>query len=249
MKTPKKPSNGKELFAIFEKRVTAVESIDIIRIFILDNHMLVRAGLRHIVETQPDLKVVGQVGNLNEALSLIASTKPDIILLEYDPESGLSFDVFPDINKAWNQARMILVTGSNDRQTYLQAVQHGVLGIVVKTQPPDVLIKAIRKVHVGEVWIEHSLIANLVNNSFRVENSTAADPEADGIGLLSEREREIIQFIGRGLKNKQIASHLCIAETTVRHYLTSIYSKLGVSDRLELLVFAHSHRLTQVLHN
>lgn len=249
MKTPKKPSNGKELFAIFEKRVTAVESIDIIRIFILDNHMLVRAGLRHIVETQPDLKVVGQVGNLNEALSLIASTKPDIILLEYDPESGLSFDVFPDINKAWNQARMILVTGSNDRQTYLQAVQHGILGIVLKTQPPDVLIKAIRKVHVGEVWIEHSLIANLVNNSFRVENSTAADPEADAIGLLSEREREIIQFIGRGLKNKQIASQLCIAETTVRHYLTSIYSKLGVSDRLELLVFAHSHRLTQVLHN
>jgi len=224
-------------------------SMDTIRIVILDNHTLVRAGLRYILESQPDLKVVGQVGNLNEALSLIASTRPDIFLLEFDPESGLSFDVIPAIKKAWNQVRMILVTGSNDRQTYLQAVQHGILGIVSKTQPPDVLIKAIRKVHGGEVWIEHSLIANIVNHSYQGQNATAADPETDGIGLLCEREREIIKYIGRGMKNKQIASQLCIAETTVRHHLTSIYSKLGVSDRVELLVFAHRHRLTQDLHN
>ena len=140
---------------------------------------------------------------------------------------------------------MILVTGSSDRQTYLQAVQHGVLGIVSKTQPPEALIKAIRKVHAGEVWIEHSLMADLVNNSFHGQNETAADPEADCIGRLCEREREIIQFIGRGMKNKQIASQMCIAETTVLHYLTSIYAKLGVSDRLELLVFAYNHGLTQ----
>jgi two-component system, NarL family, nitrate/nitrite response regulator NarL len=219
-------------------------SINTIRIVILDNHILVRAGLRYIVESQPDLKVVGQAGNPNEALSLIASTQPDIILFEYDPKSGLSFEVFPDINKAWNQARLILVTGSNDRQIYLQAVQHGVLGIVSKTQPPDVLIKAIRKVHIGEAWIEHSVIANLVTNSFHGHSAPAADPDAEGIGLLSERESEIIQFIGRGLKNKQIASQLCIAETTVRHHLTRIYSKLGVSDRLELLIFAQVHGLT-----
>jgi DNA-binding NarL/FixJ family response regulator len=223
--------------------------INTIRIVILDNHILFRAGLRYIVESQPDLKVVGQAGNPNEALSLIASTRPDIILLEYDPESGLSFQVFPNIKKAWNQARMILVTGSNDRQTYLQAVQHGVMGIVSKTQPPDVLIKAIRKVHIGEAWIEHSLIANLMTDSFHKQSHPAASPEAEDIGQLSEREREIIQFIGRGLKNKQIASQLCLAEATVRHHLTRIYSKLGVSDRLELLIFAQDHGLTQITHS
>jgi DNA-binding NarL/FixJ family response regulator len=218
-----------------------------IRIILLDNLALVRAGLRLIIESQPDMKVMGEGENLNEALSLIASSRPDIILLNHDPESGFGFDVFPEINKACNQARMILVTSSNDRQTYLQAVKHGVVGIVSKTQPPDALLKAIRKVHAGEVWIEHSLMADLVNHSFHGKNATAAqaDPEADSIGQLSEREREIIQFIGRGMKNKQIASQLCIAETTVRHHLTSIYGKLGVSDRLELLVFAHSHKLTQ----
>jgi len=220
---------------------------NVIRIVLLDSHTLVRAGLRLIIESQPDMKVVGQAGNLNEALSLVSSTRPDIILIEHDPESGLNHDGFPEINKAWGPARMILVTGSNDRQAHLQAVQHGVMGVVLKTQPPEILIKAVSKVHVGEVWIEHSLIANLVTNTFHGQPAAAADPQAEGIELLSEREREIIQFIGRALKNKQIADQLCIGETTVRHHLTSIYSKLGVSDRLELLIFAQSHRLTQDL--
>jgi two-component system, NarL family, nitrate/nitrite response regulator NarL len=220
-------------------------SKDIIRIVILDNHMLVRVGLRYIIESQPDLKVVGQAGNPNEGLSLIISSRPDIVLLEYDPENGFSVEVFTELNKAWDQARMMLVTGSTDRQVHLQAVQHGVLGIVSKTQPPEVLIKAIRKVFNGEVWVEHSLIANLVTRSFHDQTTSTVDPETECIGQLSERERVIIQFIGRGLKNKQIASQLCIAETTVRHHLTSIFSKLGVSDRLELLVFAQSHKLTQ----
>ena len=218
-----------------------------IRIVIIDNHALVRAGLRLLIESQPDLKVIGQAGNLNEAMSLTASTRPDIILIEYDPENGLNFEVFPNIKNSWPRARMILVTGSTDRHAYLQAVQHGVMGIVSKSQTPDVLIKAVRKVHIGEVWIEHSLIANLMNESFHGQPS--ADPDADRIKLISERESEIIHLIGQGLKNKQIASQLCISETTVRHHLTSIFSKLGVSDRLELLVFAHSHKLTQVKSN
>ncbi len=220
-------------------------TLDVIRIVILDNHTLVRAGLRLIIHSQSDLKVVGQAGNPNEGLSLIEQSRPDIILLEYDPISGFNFDVFTEINKAWGKARMILVTRSSDRPTYLQALQHGVLGIVAKTQPPDVLIKAIRKVHAGEVWIEHSLIASLVSGSIYGQTGNGANPEAEAIGQLSEREREVIRFIGRGLKNKQIADYLCIGETTVRHHLTSIYGKLGVSDRLELLVFAQSHRLTQ----
>ena len=215
-----------------------------IRIVILDKHILVRAGLRYIVESQPDLQVVGQAGNPNEAMSLIASTQPDIILVEYDPESGHSLDVYQNFTKAWKQTRLILVTGSNDRQVYLEAVRHGVLGIVSKSQPPDILLKAIRKVYIGEAWIEHSVIANLVIHSFQGQSVSIADPEEVRIKLLSEREREIIQYIGRGLKNKQIATQLCIAETTVRHHQRNIYSKLGVSDRLELLVFAQSHKLT-----
>lgn len=222
-------------------------SADAIRIVILDNHTLVRAGLHFIIESQADMQVVGQTGDSNQALSLITSTKPDIILFEHDPENGLSFDFIPDILRCGNPARLMLVTGSNNRQTHLNAVQSGVLGIVPKTQSPDVLIKAIRKVHAGEVWIEHSLIANLVANSLNGSASMVVDPAVQSIELLSEREREVIQVIGLGLKNKQIADLLCIGETTVRHHLTSIYSKLGVSDRLELLIFAQRYNLTKIM--
>jgi two-component system nitrate/nitrite response regulator NarL len=216
-----------------------------IRIILLDNHVLVRAGMSLIIESQPDMQVVAQAGNLNEALDLIAEKKPDIILIEFDDGAGFNFEVLPDLIKSWSKARMILVTGSNDSEISLRAVNFGVVGVVLKTQPPEILLKAIRKVHQGEVWIEHSLIASLVTQSIHGKPGKAADPKADVIQLLSKREREVIQFIGHGLKNKQIAEHLCICETTVRHHLTSIYSKLGVADRLELLVFAQRHHLTQ----
>ena len=218
-----------------------------IRIVILDNHALVRAGLRLIIENQSDLKVVGQAGNLTEAMSLIALTRPNIILIEYDIENGFSFEIFQNIKNSWPLSRLILVTGSNDRQVYLQAVQHGVMGIVSKSQIPAVLIKAVRKVHLGEMWIEHSLIANLISMSFHGPQTT--DPDANRIKLISEREREVIHFIGQGLKNKEIASQLCICEATVRHHLTSIFRKLGVSDRLELLVFLHNHQFNFAKNN
>jgi len=215
-----------------------------IRIILLDNHVLVRAGLRHIIESQPDMRVVAQAGNPNEALNLIAETEPDIILLEFDQEAGLSLEILPDLTRCCRKACMILVTGSKDSEIYLQALKYGVLGVVLKTQPPEILLKAIRKVHKGEAWIERSLIANLVTRSSQGKTAAAIDPEAGILQLLSKRECDVIKFIGRGLKNKQIAEQLCICETTVRHHLTSIYSKLGVSDRLELLIFAQHHRLT-----
>jgi DNA-binding NarL/FixJ family response regulator len=220
---------------------------DKIQIVILDNQTLVRAGLRHIIESQPDMKVVGEAGNPNEGLALIAAKKPDIILFEFNPAGGLSLEVIPDLIKSSQKSSMILVTSQDDGEIYLQAVRNGVLGIVLKTQPPEVLLKAIRKIHVGEVWIERSLIANLVTSMARGHQDYAVDPEKKLISQLSDRELQIIQLIGRGLKNQQIADHLFIRETTVRHHLTSVYSKLGVSDRLELLVLAHRLGLTKTL--
>ena len=98
--------------------------------------------------------------------------------------------------------------------------------------------------YAGEVWIEHAMMARLLTTTNRVRRSLAVDFEGERIKELSEREREVIRLIGQGLKNQQIASILHISESTVRHHLTSIYAKLGVSDRLELLVFAHRRGLT-----
>ena len=216
-----------------------------IRVFVIDNHTLVRAGVSLLIDKQADLKVVGQVGRLAEAISQLPLAKPDIILIEHDPDNGFGFDVFPKINEGWKKARMILVTGASDCLVYLHAMHHGVLGVVLKTQPPEVLIKAVRKVANGEVWIERSLMANLLTNMFQDRSATPEEYVTNCIEMLSERERGVIELIGRGLKNKQIGSELCISEATVRHHLSSIYGKLGVADRLELLVFAHSHKLTK----
>jgi DNA-binding NarL/FixJ family response regulator len=218
-----------------------------IHILILDNQALVRAGLKLMVESQPDMKVVGEAGNANEALELITEKKPDIILFELYPPAGLSLDVIPDLINSWNKASMILVTSQEDDQTYLQAIKNGVVGIILKTQQPEILFKAIRRVHAGEVWIEHSLIKTLVTSISPGQQNPAVDSERSRIAQLSARERQVVQLIVRGLKNQQIAEALFISETTVRHHLTSIYSKLGVSDRLQLLVLAHHSGLAKSL--
>jgi DNA-binding NarL/FixJ family response regulator len=118
------------------------------------------------------------------------------------------------------------------------------MGVVFKAHPPETLIKAIEKVNAGEVWLERSMIANVISRLSRNSKPTKTGSESN-IDELSEREKEIVRLIGQGFKNKKISSQLCISETTVRHHLTSIYSKLGVSDRLELLVYAHRYGLVK----
>jgi len=214
-----------------------------IRILLIDPQTLTRAGLRHIVETQADMSVVAQAGNINEAITLTAETKPDIILFEYEPEAGLDFEAPKAFFKCCKEARMILVTDVKDCDFYIKAVKSGVLGVILKTQPTETLIKAIRKVHQGEVWLERSLIATMVEHSIFGNSDEKEDSKAKIEKLLTKREMDLIPLIGRGLTNKQIAEELFIAESTVRHHLSSIYRKLCVSDRLELLLFAQQHHL------
>jgi two-component system, NarL family, nitrate/nitrite response regulator NarL len=212
-----------------------------IRIVIFDNHALVRAGIRLLIDRIPGIQVVGESGNLSEGLEIIASQNPDVILLELNLVGQTEFDIVPCLVKGSERARLILVTGISDSQILHKAIEDGVMGVVFKTQPPETLIKSIQKVYAGEAWLERSMIANVLNR--RTRNHTPIDPEKDSIAQLSEREKQVIRLIGQGYKNKKISTQLCISETTVRHHLTSIYSKLGVSDRLELLVFAHRNDL------
>ena len=211
----------------------------LIRIFILDPYALIRAGIKLIIEGEPGMKVVGDAGDSAMGLEIIASQKPDIVLLKLSVIGDLGMDIIPRILETSDQTRIILLITTDDLQVCSQAVQRGAVGIVSKTQLPQTLIKAIKKVYDGEVWIEHSMMAQLINTISRPHRSRILDPETERISKLSDRERQVIQLIGVGLKNKQIASQLCVRDVTVRHHLTSVYNKLGVSDRLELLVFAH----------
>ena len=214
-----------------------------IRVVILDNQTLVRAGLRLIVDSHADMKVVGEAGEATEGLEMVTCQKPDIILLKIDPAGRIGLEIIQKLLQASSRSRIILLARLDEAQVHLLAVQEGVLGIVLKTQPQEILIKAIRKVHAGEAWIERSMIANLLTGLTHAQLQIAQDPETERIAQLSSRERQVIQSIGQGLKNYQIAEQLSLSETTVRHHLTSIYRKLGVSDRLELLVYAHRYSL------
>ena len=214
-----------------------------IRIVIIDSHTLIRTGIRLIVEGHEGMEVVGEAGDANSGLEVVARKKPDIILLKLDPAGSIGLDIIRKLYNISNCSKVILLARSDEANTLIIAVQEGVLGIVLKTQSSDILIKAIQKVNAGEVWIERSMMANLLSGFTNRQRLIKQDPQTEAIAKLSSRERQVIQQIGLGRKNYQISKQLSLSETTVRHHLTSIYEKLGVSDRLELLVFAHRYNL------
>jgi two-component system nitrate/nitrite response regulator NarL len=218
---------------------------DPIRIVILDNHALVRAGLRSLLNEQATMKVVGDSGNLTDGLAIISSEHPDVVLFELNLTEHLNPDIITQILQACNTSHPIIVTGIINPVIIQQLVENGAMGVVFKSQTPDTLIKAIEKVNSGEVWLERSMIANVLSRLSRTNKPAKNNTEVENIDELSEREKEIVRLIGKGYKNKRISSQLCISETTVRHHLTSIYNKLGVTDRLELLVYAHRFGLVK----
>ncbi len=208
-----------------------------IRILIVDDHVVSRAGLRMLVESWPGMKVVGEAGMSRYALTAARHEKPDIVLLDSDSGFNASMLAFlGDMVSASPKASIILLTEVKDGETHLSVVRHGVKGVVSKEKGPDELSKAIRKVHQGEVWIERSLIAKFIELGARARENSDVNKTVAKILTLTKRERQVAVLACRGLKNREIAERLFISETTVHHHLTSILSKLEVSSRVELIV-------------
>jgi len=219
-----------------------------IRVVIVDDHVVVRTGLRLLIESQPGITVVGEASNGAEALAVVARTQPDVIVLDLDlgGESGL--DCFPGLRTAASTARILVLTGVRDPELHRRAVRLGSMGLVRKEEAAEVLLQAIKKVHAGEVWLEPAMIASVLGEMTGTRASQPLDPDAAKIASLTEREREVVTLMRQGLRNKQIAERLGISETTVRHHLTSIFAKLGVTDRLELVIYTYRHGLTGPSH-
>jgi DNA-binding NarL/FixJ family response regulator len=175
----------------------------------------------------------------------VARLRPDIILLDLDlgTESGL--DLLPELLEAGEGARVLVVTALPDPELHLRAVRIGAMGVVLKTDSMDLLFKAIHKVYSGEAWLSKSMVSNVVMELHR-RSTNKTDRETAKIASLTPREEEIVKLIGEGRRNKQIGERLFISEKTVRHYLTSIYDKLEVNDRLELMIYAYQHGLAKV---
>jgi len=217
---------------------------DEIRIAIIDGHELFIEGMRAVIGNQQGMTMIGHAADRLGALE-VARLQPDVILMELvvGEESSLGF--LPDLRRIAESARILIVTGVMNTDLQVQAARMGAVGVLLKSEPASNLIKAIHKVSSGEVWFRRSIMS-AVMAGFQDNGAKKQDPEAAKIASLTAREVEVIALLGEGLRNKQIGERLFVSETTVRHYLTSIFDKLGVSDRLELIVYAYKHGLAQL---
>ena len=212
-----------------------------IRILLIDGDDLIRAGLRALLESWQGLQVIGEAANCTDARTA-AEERPDIILLNHELRGGL--EGLPELLAATDGARLLVLAGEATPDTHQRAIRLGAMGLVPKRKPADVLIRAIEKVHAGEVWFDRTAIAGVLADMARPK-AAQTDPEAEKITQLTKREREVVALVAEGLKNKQIAERLFISSVTVRHHLTSIFSKLGVTDRLELMIYAFRNNLAE----
>jgi two-component system, NarL family, nitrate/nitrite response regulator NarL len=216
--------------------------MDPIRIVLVDDHVVIRAGLKMVIESSNTMVVVAEASNGVEAVAAVGAHKPDVVLLDLDLDGEHGLDLIPDLMASAPDIQVLVLTGVRDPETHRRAVMRGAMGLVLKDRAVATLLKAIEKVYAGEIWFDRSLIADVLRDRVRSE-ARAPSPEETQIATLTARERDVIALIVEGLRNREIAARLAISEATVRHHLTSIFSKLGVADRTELVIYAYRNRL------
>src|SRR5438128_6963294 len=170
-----------------------------IRILIVDDHAVMRMGLRLLLEGQPDLLVVGEAATGAEALAAATGVAPDVIVLDLDLGGESAIDILPALRDAAPQARVLILTGVRDHDLHRQAVRSGARGLLRTETAAGVLLQAIRKVQAGEVWLEPTMMATILDEIQSASMAPPRDPETAKIATLTAREREVITLIGAGL--------------------------------------------------
>ena len=218
-----------------------------IRVLLVDDHRSILWGLERLIESeQPRMEIVGKATCTAEALDLAGVSRPDVILLDLDlgAESGLG--AIPELI-ARSNAKVLVLTGLRDPSIHDDAVLAGARGVVGKEDTPEEILKAIDRVHRGELWLDRAATGRIFVELSRKGGPGEADPEQQKIAGLTARERQIVAAVAGepGATASAIADKLHISEHTLRNHLTSIYDKLGVANRLELYVYASKHDLRE----
>jgi two-component system, NarL family, nitrate/nitrite response regulator NarL len=216
-----------------------------IRVVIVDDQLVVREGLRMLLDNHPGIKVVAMASTRPEALEMVVREPSDLIILDLELGGYSALSFLPQLREAAKSARILVLTALRDSHTHQKAAEMGAMGVVLKEDAADLLLKAIEKVYKGEAWLDRLTLGNLLWQLSSHEKESV-DPQKKKISTLTERELQVITLIAEGLKNRQIAERLFISPTTVTHHLSSIYSKLGVTDRLELVVYAFANKLAKM---
>jgi two-component system nitrate/nitrite response regulator NarL len=210
-----------------------------IRLLIADDHAIFRDGLRKLLDSEKAITIVGEAVNGTECIKLLGSLKPDILLLDLHMPVKNGFAVLEEVDFNKISTRAIVLTAAEDDRDLVRAMRLGARGVVAKDSAIDLLVKSIHQVHAGEIWLDSNMTAGVLSAISASSKSGAHGEKA----LLSDRELEIVQHVAQGFQNKEIGKKLCISENTVKNHLHNIFDKLGVSDRLELVLYAIHHRL------
>lgn len=215
-----------------------------ITIAILATYPLVRQSLRLILDSNREFTVSDAVQSTAELLSKVNARSPDIVLLCLMRNEGKNIEILREVNKIAPQSKAVILFSPDSLLDQPAALSLGVAGIIEANQGARALIQAIKQVSEGEVWLNQKLLAQLLDNNFKSPKTKNANKylKADE---LTRREIEVVGMIGLGMNNKDISKSMFISEATVRHHLSSIYSKLNIEDRLNLAIYAYRRQIVK----
>ena len=216
-----------------------------IRILLVDDHKSMLWGLERLIESEnPHMQVIGKATNKIEVFAFLKLSKPDIVLLDLDLNGENSLDFLEELLQE-SQARVLVLTASQDPVVHQRAIINGASGVVIKSENADVILRAIKYVHAGELWFDRAATSRLLRSLNAPVPTFSKATQLSKIATLTPKERQVISAMAiiPGARNKAVADRLCMSEHTLRNHLTGIYAKLDLENRLELCMFAIEHKL------
>ena len=223
----------------------ALKTAEVTRIGLADDHVLYRGELKARLAAQPDFEVAGEASSPTETVAMCSAALPHVLLLDVAMKGGEGMLLLERLRETQLETRVLMLTAAMPRNDLVRALQLGARGVVLKDAPAELLFKSIRRVRAGEYWVGRDMVADLVHALAAVDKASTPRPllHAPRAFALTARELEIVSAVASGYTNRQMAEKFSIAEDTIKHHLTSIFDKTGVSNRLELALFAIHHRL------
>ena len=217
-----------------------------IRVLLVDDHKTMLWGLERLIESEnPRMQVIGKATNKAEIFAILKLSKPDVILLDLDLNGENSLDFLEELLQE-SQARVLVFTGLQDPVVHQRAIINGASGVVLKNENADVILRAIKYVHAGELWFDRAATSRLLRSLNAPVTAFNKASQHNKIATLTPKERQVITAMALipGARNKVVADRLCMSEHTLRNHLTGIYAKLDLENRLELCMFAIEHKLS-----
>jgi two-component system, NarL family, response regulator DevR len=206
-----------------------------IRVFLLDDHEIVRRGIKELLESDGDIEVVGESGLAQEAARRIPALKPDVAILDARLPDGSGIDVCREVRSVDPTISALILTSYDDDDALFAAIMAGAAGYILKQVGGHDFIETVRRVAAGQSTLDPSVTARVLD---RLRNGPRVDPELEA---LSAQEQRILDLVGQGLTNREIAERMFLAEKTVKNYVSSMLAKLGLSSRTQAAIFATKH--------